>query len=998
MHGRHTAFAMSAISTLVFAGIAAAQVTTYQARPQWEAATSPLGVMYCEDIESDQLGNFPTPYSTQNGWNFVNGGEIPQSVQIIPPPHPLNATQAIAFRDNGGGVSMNSPCDPSVAMGFDYYTNSPWSITIGAQTFALNVGAPSFFGFTSGSQLQSVTFTSIIGGDRLILDNLCCIAGKVGPALGACCHLQQGVTVCSFVTHEECDALGGIFQGVGVPCDPNPCPIPGVGACCHQDATGVLVCSVVSVNECAALGGTYYGDGTSCAGIVCNPNAFGACCYENTAGVITCSIVTAQECTFVNGTYFGDNTVCDPNPCPVVPGNCEPVAGDCCAGRPNINDPFYQTFPPLVTVGTASPIANGPSVVNVFGIITPNAPLNADMGAPIYSHPTWTEQNLGPVFGVALDAGGNIYVTGTRAYGIWATGAPGALGGNYGIVYRLDSTTGIASIFAALPNANSTGLGNITYDCGNNQFFVTNMEDGMIYRLSAAGATLSTFDFGAADDPSNTFAPLGDRLWAVEVHNNRVYFSVWKEDAGNPSVADSNEIWSIALDGTGNFAGAPQLEVTVPPNPSSSYSNPVADMRFTPTGTMLLAERGMTSETEPTPHQSRLLEYECVGGNWVPSANTFDVGVINGVNTAGGVDMDFSAGGRIYATGDALQLGPDIIYGMQGLPATGGDTTTSTLIDFNGSLTYFDKTQIGSVAVPCPASSCLNVHQMKILCPTDTNTCFTATFNITNKSGQPVKYVTIPLHPTPNSPITINPNIINLLTQDGSLLEDGETTTITLTICNAAPGEEFCLTMGLVTPGFVICCFEEVCFEMPECDCGQLLNQEILEVQCPEPGQVTFTYNFTLENLAGFPADWVIFVPHKDETAYFAKDFFFLPPLVPGSSIPMSVTIVGATPGEEFCFSVLMQHPGSPSDCCCAFEKCIIIPDCEVVPSVLCRADFNNDQNVSTPDLLTVINSWGPCPTTCPPGCLADLDNNCNVGVADLLQVINTWGPCPVDP
>jgi hypothetical protein len=53
------------------------------------------------------------------------------------------------------------------------------------------------------------------------------------------------------------------------------------------------------------------------------------------------------------------------------------------------------------------------------------------------------------------------------------------------------------------------------------------------------------------------------------------------------------------------------------------------------------------------------------------------------------------------------------------------------------------------------------------------------------------------------------------------------------------------------------------------------------------------------------------------------------------------------------------------------------------------------DGVVGVPDLLAIINSWGPCP----PPCAADLapagSPDGTVGTADLLALINAWGPCP---
>ena len=951
MLDRHTRLFGCAIALGLgtFAQSASAQLVVYQQPNPWIDAASQLGQIQCKDVDSDVPGNYPAPYVTNGGWQFDS--PAPGALIHILVGGPINPTIQVAFRDPGGGIHMDPVCNPLMAFSFKYFSQDAWTITIDGQNFPLAAGSVGFFGVTSNNPINNIVFTGVAGSQAMLfLDDLCCVADSSGPQLGACCYVDpQGIPTCAIISAAECAALGGNFLGVNTSCNPNPCV----------------------------------------------PEPFGACCFEGAAGP-TCQVVTPSECKNLNGTYFGDGSTCDPNPC--TPGHCESVPGDCCHGRPNIDDPAYSAFPTLVSVGTASPAAQGSAVVTIFGLNNPNAgPFNTDFGAPMYSHASWSEGNLGSVFGVALDATGNIYVTGSTSYGAFGT-VVGALGGNLGVVYKLDGSTGVATVFAALPQSSTTGLGNITYDCGHDQFFVSNMEDGIIYRLDNAGTILSTFDHGAPDNTTNTFPPLGDRVWAVEVHNNRVYYSVWWEDAGNPSTTVANEIWSIGLDGSGDFTGVAQLELTMPPNTGTDYSNPVSDLRFSPTGTMLIAERGMSSEVNPVPHQSRLLEYSCVNSTWVPSGNVFGVGIFSGENTAGGVDMDFSVGGRVYATGDALQLGPQAVYGTQGLPATGGTIANSILVDFNGNLGVQDKTQIGSVAVPCNLEEpCLNVGNQKIFCPTATDPCFTWTFTITNKSGNSVKYVTIPLHPDPNSPITIQPNVINLLTQDGSLLEDGESTTITLTICDANPGDEFCITLSLVTPDFEICCSEEVCVTLPDCDCGQLREQVISEVHCDPAGGVSFNYSFILDNYSDFDAEWVIFIPFKDEQATFDKDFFFLPPLVSGGSQQMRVNVSGATPGETFCFYVLLQHPSdSQDDCCCAFEKCITVPDCDTQPTNNCPGNVvTTDQVVDVQDLLAVITAWGPCPPGCPTGCPADTNNDCVVSVIDLLTVITNWGACP---
>jgi hypothetical protein len=65
-----------------------------------------------------------------------------------------------------------------------------------------------------------------------------------------------------------------------------------------------------------------------------------------------------------------------------------------------------------------------------------------------------------------------------------------------------------------------------------------------------------------------------------------------------------------------------------------------------------------------------------------------------------------------------------------------------------------------------------------------------------------------------------------------------------------------------------------------------------------------------------------------------------------------------------------------------------------VPPQIPCDEDITNDFEVNVDDLLAVINNWGFCVNTCPPGCLGDIDWSCAVNVDDLLAVINAWGPC----
>ncbi|MEZ4648055.1 MAG: hypothetical protein R3E97_04570 [Candidatus Eisenbacteria bacterium] len=76
---------------------------------------------------------------------------------------------------------------------------------------------------------------------------------------GACCAAEGG---CVILEEVICGEEGGVYQGDGSVCDPDPCPASG--ACCLDDGS----CLIRIPALCTSLGGTYLGDGT-----VCSPDA-----------------------------------------------------------------------------------------------------------------------------------------------------------------------------------------------------------------------------------------------------------------------------------------------------------------------------------------------------------------------------------------------------------------------------------------------------------------------------------------------------------------------------------------------------------------------------------------------------------------------------------------------------------------------------------------------------------------------------------------------------
>ncbi len=77
---------------------------------------------------------------------------------------------------------------------------------------------------------------------------------------GACC---QGSS-CTIQSSAACAGLGGVYQGNGTSCSPNPCYVP-TGACCATSGT----CSIQTQTACLGAGGTFQGDGATCATVEC---------------------------------------------------------------------------------------------------------------------------------------------------------------------------------------------------------------------------------------------------------------------------------------------------------------------------------------------------------------------------------------------------------------------------------------------------------------------------------------------------------------------------------------------------------------------------------------------------------------------------------------------------------------------------------------------------------------------------------------------------------
>ena len=472
------------------------------------------------------------------------------------------------------------------------------------------------------------------------------------------------------------------------------------GACCYE-VNCEWFCDELFESDCYLNYGGVHWANLSCTDINCpdfTVYELGGCCYEYGDIGTTCVDVKEPKCNALGGVW-NPGIYCDCDPCTPVNDGCDDVPRTDCVGRPQFQDPNYQLFGNgQIAVQTASPSILGNNMITVFDL-SGALPLDQNTILARYSHPSWADPNndpapeLGSIFGLAIDEMGNLFVSATKT---WSEDIEGD--GGWGAVYKIDTITALPSIFATIPMPNAeSSLGSITYDCDHNQFFVSSFEDGLIYRLdSSTGVILDFYDHGSPYTGAPGPVHFGDRPWAVEVHDNKLHYSLWNNDVNNQG-SGLNQIWSVLLDATGKpIVGTETLEIDIPVLQNFNGSSPVADIDFSVDGTMFLSERSQNDIEIVSAHNSRVLEYECTPSGWVLSPHTFDIGVwYIHTNAAGGVD---ATANRIWASGDALHFPtPDMIYGIQGLPVTGGDTTNSVLIDYQGTVNGTDKMMLGDL-------------------------------------------------------------------------------------------------------------------------------------------------------------------------------------------------------------------------------------------------------------------------------------------------------------
>jgi len=726
------------------------------------------------------------------------------------------------------------------------------------------------------------------------------------------------------------------------------------------------------------------------------------CCSDDDCGKqarITCEVRCGMRYLIRIGAknspiYTGTMTIqCNGNPCgggggePGEPIKCAP----CCGGRPALVDSTAVNFNTgAVAAGTNYNMFGGPAV-RLFDLGNQgSAPIGTvtSWNTGTYTHPSWTQNSLGTVFGVVIDDEGNTIVTQSIVY---MTNAVGSLGGA-GSVYRLDSDDGAVTELIRLPNATTTafpqgsGLGQVDYSCASELYYVSNFEDGRIYAIDKAGAVKSTFDHatgtvtgalpaGGLQEPNDVAGPvpLGERVWAVKAVDGRLVYSLWIEDNGNPNPIRNNEIWSVAVDANGLFvAGTVQFEVSMP-DFDVDVTNPVADIAFDANCCMFASERGMYGIDDTAAHTGRLMKFCSGKQGWQLAPETFAIGMGFDRNSVGGVDIEGGANDRVWSIGDAIQIDwstPNNIYGLIGFPSAGGDRDNSILIDFDNVFSDQQKTQLGSIDLSCvdaQTSSCeFKTNVLECVPTADGFFAFNWEVEITNNSSSEANLLILS-HPAfaPNNVVVLTPP-----------LQPGNSIVLNIPIEGLAQGETICFNATLASSSAQECCSEEICLEMPVCDCF-LFDAQVSD----NPGVGSFDLSLTVFNVESFVGEWFTFAVAPGYAATVSPSLVNIPSLNPWTGLAIApVTVTTSLPAGSQIILIVGMHSQSFHPCC--FREILITVPGQSGSST--PGDANADGRIDAADLSLVLGGWGQAGA-------GDINGDGTTDAQDLSMVLANW-------
>ncbi|MEP7240103.1 MAG: hypothetical protein ABI697_04385 [Devosia sp.] len=388
-----------------------------------------------------------------------------------------------------------------------------------------------------------------------------------------------------------------------------------------------------------------------------------------------------------------------------------------------------------------------------------------------------TAQEVGQVRAIALDDAQqttgadapNIYVAATSAYGLnlvvpgpdgnpvrsktgaadatfmegqW--GAADGAEGYPGSIWRIDGVTGAVSLFTTIADDSGAGIGDLVFDPASQQFFASDLDSGLIYRLAADGTIIDSFDHGVDGRPTHGLSAVADDGSAIDITDpafdteDPLTWGITQAErkvtglglrGGRLYYAANAQISSVRLNSDGSF-GTARWELDLDGAPSVDE---VTHIVFDPAGRMILAQRGALTASYDysafvAPGTASVLRYAhefpddpSTPGTWLEAPETYAIGFASdGANAAGGVALGYgydkasngfngSCSVTLWATGDSLRDDPSAsldppaqVAGLQGMarslvrPAN-DPPSKAFFVDYDGNTEDSEAANVGHV-------------------------------------------------------------------------------------------------------------------------------------------------------------------------------------------------------------------------------------------------------------------------------------------------------------
>lgn len=397
------------------------------------------------------------------------------------------------------------------------------------------------------------------------------------------------------------------------------------------------------------------------------------------------------------------------------------------------------------------------SSAQILSLRSLDGPPGGELSVP-WSKYQLKAREIGQVFAIALDDGQDeavpyIYFGATSYFGLEivvpdpaddgklkrvkighpdAQWMPGQFGedGDPGAIWRVNGNTGEVTLFAVLPDNSGPGIGDIVFDEEAGQFYVSDLDTGLIYRIDEDGTVVGSFDHGVdgreaaglaeieddgriADIESSSFNSADPATWGYTQKHRRIAGMAVRGDRLYYAVADGPQVWSVGIADDGRFTGDARLEFDAGMVPGAG---PVTDMAFDDAGRLYLAQRGEQRvggnySRFAEADRSSVLRFRFVasddngtGPRWVKDGHHLAVGADTGHQSNGGIALGYGhdeTGGldtsepdaMLWTTGDRLAASDDEelldVHGLQGteltlLRSVGDPSSNSYFIDYDG--------------------------------------------------------------------------------------------------------------------------------------------------------------------------------------------------------------------------------------------------------------------------------------------------------------------------